>query len=331
MTDTASTAPENEITPVLGGDNSLETDMSDAELEAFVDKTLGIKPKVAAKDDKKDDSDESKASGANDKPTEPKADTKKPEEKATDKPKEDKKPEGDELVVAAPQEDEVKPAEIPAVDLSDLFVEIDAYMVDDKGENPQEQSIRINVGDSIPDNARFKSDKQLYEVLEAQQEMRVIRDQRNKEFEAKTKEAEKVTNDAANKQATLDGWDAEIADLIEDGQIIAPKVKPGDDGFLEDPSTKLVDQVFKFMTTENDKRLKDGKRPIQSFETAFNKFNRLNEDKAKEEKEKEDAELAKKRGSLVGGGSSSTAPSTPPKVYRAGSARTIYQVDTSDL
>lgn len=320
MDETATQLEETEKPQILGGENALETDMTDAELEAFVDKTLGIEPKAEVKDDKKVDDKVETPKPADDEKDPPKPHDKKVEAKPDEK-----------LIEAEEQPEEAKPVEIPAVDLSDLFVEIEAFIVDDKGENPQEQTIRLNVGESIPENARFKNDKQLLDLLEAQAEMKSIRDERTSENEAKEQEQEKVTTAEANRQSTIAGWDAEIADLIEDGSIPAPKIKPDEEGFLSDPSTVLVDNVFKFMKTENDKRRADGKRPIQSFESAFNRYNKQADVKAKADADAKEAELTKTRGSMVGGGSSASAGGTKQKIYKAGSARNIYDVDTSDL
>lgn len=329
MTDTATQLNEDEKPQVFGGENALETEMTDAELEAFVDKTLGVKPKEVAKDDTKDGAESDK----NDKPAVKTGSGNDTDQQGDggDGKDADKKPEADKLVEAEGQQDEAAPVEIPAVDLSDLFVEIEAYIVDDKGENPQEQTIRLNVGESIPENARFKNDKQLYELLEAQTEMKQMRDKRNAEYESKQSEQEQLTNAEASQKATLESWDAEIAELIEDGAIPAPKFKPGDDGFMADPSTILVDNVFKFMKIENDKRKTDGKRPIASFESAFNKYNKQEDVKAKAEADAKEAELVKARGSKIGGGSPSSGSGATAKIYKAGSAKSIYDIDTSDL
>lgn len=314
--DTAKTATE----PVNPGTEDMGATMSDAELEAFVDATLGSKaPKTAKVEDAADDTKT--------------VDDSKPDVTGTvagdDEPGEATKTE--DLVEAAKQTEEVKPVDIPAVDLSDLWVDIEVYVVDAKGENPKEETIRLNVGDPIPENARFKNDAQLYDVMEVQAEMRGIRDERNAEYEEKKAEADSKTSAASAQAEQLSGWDAEINELIEDGDIVAPKVKIGDPGYLEDPSTKLIDSVFKFMKAENDKRIADKKEPIRSFATAFNKYNKSEEVKTNKAKEDAEAAATKTRGAMVGGGTSSGGSGGTQKIYKSGSAKNIYQVDTSDL
>lgn len=327
---TATTATE----PTNPGAEDMGAAMSDAELEAFVDATLGSKaPKTAKVEDTADDSGKPKDDGATGKDAaKVTTDTDKGDTKdAADKSKEDEKSKTEDLVEAAKQDEEVKPADIPAVDLSDLYVDIDAYVVDAKGENPKEETIRLNVGDSIPENARFKNDKQLYEVLEAQAEMREMRDARNAEYEEKKAEADSKVSAATAQSEQLAGWDAEINELIADGDIVAPKVKIGEPGFLEDPSTKLIDNVFKFMKTENDKRIANKETPIRSFAVAFNKYNKSEEVKTNKAKEDAEAAATKTRGAMVGGGTSSGGSGGTQKIYKSGSAKNIYQVDTSDL
>lgn len=313
--------------PTNIGTEDMGASMSDAELEAFVDKTLGNKaPKATKTEDKKDElSKDDKPFATDDKKT--------AKDSAEVKPVDDKKDsEQKELVKAAEQPEEVKPVEIPAVDLSDLYVDVDVFVVDDKGENPKEETIRLNVGDSIPDNARFKNDKQLFDLLDAQREMKELRDARTAEYEdKKSQEDEKVSAEKA-KTDQLNGWDAEINDLIEAGDMEAPKVKPGESGFLEDPTTVLIDKVFKFMTAENKKLIDAKKAPIRSFEVAFNRYNKQAKTQEKLDDDAKQTERLKQAGSLVGGGSNSGGSTGGnQKIYVAGSARSIYQVDTSDL
>jgi hypothetical protein len=327
--DTAVTATANDkiVSPELA--NELSTEMTDAEMEAFVDKTLGIKAKPAVKYDKKDDSAKPVDAKKDDA-----VDAGKPAAGADESAKEEanKSTEDENGLVEAAKQEEIKPVEIPAVDSSDLWVEIEGYIVDEDGANPQAQNIRIAVGDTIPENARFKNDAQLYEVLEAQREMREELEARNAKYKAdKAVEDGKITQ-AANQKITMDGWDAEIAELIEDGDIEAPKIAAGEPGFLEDPSTIKIDAVFKYMTAENAKRKADGKQPIQSFAVAFNRYNKQQSVLDKEAADKVESKNVKARGALVGGGSGSGGSSnTNQKVYVTNSARNIHQVDTSDL
>lgn len=212
-----------------------------------------------------------------------------------------------------------EPAAPEAVDTSDLWIEI---------EDSEGKSHKIGVGDSLPDDFAFKNDAQLAEYLEARREMRDTLKDRNTEIE----ESKAAQQSKDSEAAQVASWDTEIQDLIGAGLIEAPKTKPGDKDFMQDPSVQKIDAIFKFMASENTKRANDGKPKIISFGTAYTLWSN---DKAKieaEEKLKKDNEIAKQRGSLVGGSSSSSSGGkTTDGLYIQGSAGTIHDVDFSDL
>lgn len=104
------------------------------------------------------------------------------------------------------------------------------------------------------------------------------------------------------------GWDDEIKTL--QGNKRLP---------LDEKITERTQQVFKYMAEENEKREKEGRPLLHSFEDALDKLE-LRESKEAEATARKDAKNeARRRGGMVGG-SSAPATSSPP-VYVAGSAR----------
>ena len=174
--------------------------------------------------------------------------------------------------------------------------------------------------------------------------MKEVLADREQEREEKLADEQKKVDADTNRKAVMDGWDAEISDLIQAGFMEAPKGGIGEDGFNDDPTVQKIDAVFKYMTAENEKRATEGRPRINSFGTAFNLYSKEHPDegdpeaKAKADKEKTDAEevakkeaeLTKKRGALVGGGSGGSNKGSAP-VYKRGSAHSVYDVPTDDL
>lgn len=111
----------------------------------------------------------------------------------------------------------------------------------------------------------------------------------------------------ANIQA---GWNEEAKNLV--GQKRLPVVAEGKEN-------ERLNEVFKFMMEENQKRTTDGKPPIQTLEDALDKL----ELKEKKEAEVEAAKKAKEdnraRGGMVGGSSAPASSGGP--VYSPGMAR----------
>lgn len=301
--------------------DALETQLSQEEETAYVDKVLNVK------ESKAEDKDES---------------TKEPNGEASEKPAEkgtEKSGEGDNkpAIPPAPTPEEKpveKPQEAPTLDTSDLWVDV---------QDREGKTVRITLEDGIPDDFTFKNDKGLYEVMDAIKEMRDIKASREAEIEKFN--ADKMEHEAASKsnQDILDGWNTEIQDLMDSGVMTAPKAPPANgteytaEEIEGDPALQQMNAVFDFMKTENVKRTADGKTPLRSYGTAFSLLQNSEKVKADaeatkqaEEEAKAKAELTKKRGAMVGGTSSQSGDSKG-YTYRRGSAKNIYQVDTSDI
>lgn len=292
-------APQNYSSP-----DDLNNDMSEEEEAAYVDRVLGITPKEATETPKVDP-----------KPTEAEA----PKDLAA--PVDPAEP-----VVPSTTPEPEAPAEVaPVLKTDDLWIEVQST---DKDGNPA--TVKLTLDEGIPDDFQFTNDKQLYEVLDSFNEMKRLRGERQAAVDKWESDKQEREAESQNQQEVFNSWDAEIQDLIEDGLIEAPKLKGDDPNFRTDPSVKKVEQVFEFMRLQNEQRLKDNKAPIRSFTAAFNKWQSQENKVAEEQKAKDEAELVKKRGAIVGG---TSAPTGADKgyVYKRGSAKNIWQVPIDDI
>lgn len=301
--------------------------MSDDQLDAYVDKVLGsktsrygtaAKPGRAATDTKPTDDAGAATLPAPGTVVTPTAPAKAPEaDKATPTPP-----------PAAPVEPEA-PIEVPTLDTSDLWIEV----TDADG-----NKVKLTLDEGIPEEMRFTTDKQLFEVLDAFNEMRDLRTQREAAIADAQAKKDAQVQGQQTEQATFAEWDAEISALIESGAIPAAKTQPADGKrYTEaelnaDPGPKLISDTFAYMVAENQKRDAAGKPRIKSFATAFTLMSRANASSEEAKRQEEANKLAKQRGSIVGGGGA-TASVTNGKgyVYRRGSARTIRDLDLSDI
>lgn len=143
---------------------------------------------------------------------------------------------------------------------------------------------------------------------------KILQDLGKKEQEqAKYNEAQEETAAETEKAAKVaeirKSWDNEIASMQGSKRIPVT---------VEGKSNDRVEAVFKFMNEENTKRLEDGRPLLQSFEDTLDKLE-LQESRAEAAtKAKEEKELAKKRGGLVGG---SSAPASSGGAAYKGGAR----------
>lgn len=293
-------------------------DMSDAELEAFVDKTLGAK---GASNDGRTGADPTgtndDGSGSATPPVPPKT----PEAVPPPVPTPEAKPQ------PAPELAPEPPTEIPTLDTSDLWLEVK----DTNGD-----TVRLFLDDGVPDDFLFTNDKQLYEVLDAFQEMKQLRREREADIEKAVTERNASETEQKTQQQTMDGWANEIQDLVDAGLIDKSDKGPADGKnytqaeIAADPGLKTTAAVFDYMKAENAKRQTSGKPPLTSFTAAFTLYKKDSDSSAEVEALKQKNLIAKQRGAIVGGTSAPTS-SDKPYVYKRGSARNIHQVDTSDI
>lgn len=296
----------------LAGDLSTD-DMSDADLEAFVDKTLGVTHKES--------SDATAAKPVT--PVSPETET-----AVAGSPSPTPAP----AVPATTPTEEVKPtpelnAEVPALDTSDLWLEV----VTAGGEKA-----RLNLDEGIPDDFLFASDKQLFEVLDAFNEMKQIRHDREATIEKALADKATTEADLQTQQSTMNSWATEIQDLVDAGLIDKTEKQPADGKIYSpqeigaDPGLKLTNDVFAYMKDENSKRQTAGKAPLTSFTAAFTLYKKQSDAASEVALQKQKNEHAKQRGALVGG-TAAPAGSDKGYTYKRGSARNIWQVDTSDI
>lgn len=303
----------------IAGDLSTD-DMSDAELEAFVDQSLGIKPKGATNESNTTPPAATPANPANVAPvTTPTPDV----PAATTPPAVTPQPEAKPTPELAPE----APVEIPTLDTSDLWIDI---------LNADGEKVRLSLDEGVPEDIQFTSDKQLYEVMDAFNEMRQLKANREAKITEATTAKEKQETAQQSEQATIVSWGNEIQDLIDAGLIPKSEKQPADGKTYTqaeidaEPGLKLTNDVFDYMKAQNAKRTADGKGLITSFAAAFTLFKNDADRLAQVEADKQANDLKKKRGAIVGGGSS---PSGSDKgyTYKRGSARNVWQVDTSDI
>jgi hypothetical protein len=165
--------------------------------------------------------------------------------------------------------------------------------------------------------------------------MRIIGDFNKLNADAAQQEANAATEadkaaQVAEQQATINAWDKEIAGLQTEGRIGKPTLKPTDPGYLKDPTVVRVDQVFKYMTTENAKRATAaqaaGTTPllIRSFGDALDKLELQEMRQAQAKAKANGLDAAKAKSSLIGGGNGNTTNAPAP--YIAGSHSSIWDV-----
>lgn len=356
--------PENNAPPAAGppaandGDaaapapnpDDLNTEMTAEEEAAFVDRQLGITdsgaPFAVAPNEGTGD-DQSGGTGTSDSAKKDKSaapsdggGAKKPEDTTSKAEKSDeggdadnagegaaKGDKSDEDAAAGGDADQTASAPTP-VDTTDLWVEL---------EDANGKTFKIGVNDPVPDDLQFKNDAQLAEFTEARMEMKGTLRERQSEFEKAQADAQAKESSTKTEQQQLNAWDGEIQDLISAGLIEAPKAKPGDKDFLQDPSVQKIDAIFKYMAAENTKRAQEisagtGNKPqITSFGTAYTLWANEQAKRAAEEAQNKSNQIAKDRGALVGSGSSTSAGGGSAALYEQGSAGSIHDLDFSDL
>jgi len=170
-------------------------------------------------------------------------------------------------------------------------------------------TFKLQPGDNLEDALKDFEPKSNGQILQ------ILHDLQQKEGEKAKYEADQAAAEATNAQnqrvADIQkGWNEEIKALQGEKRLPAT-------------GTERVDQVYKFMAEENDKRIAAGAPTIGSFEDALDKLENKEAREAKVEADKAAKETARKNGSLVGGSSAPATGASP--VYKAGSARNATQ------
>lgn len=229
---------------------------------------------------------------------------------------------------AAPLETPATPTEIALPDASDLWVE---------AQNADGEMIRLQFDPDhpesfLPEDFKFLNDHVLFETLNAKREMQQLAADRLAKYNG---ELETQAN-AESQQDQLQGWDNELQELISQGRMTAPGAPPADGKqyteaeVAADPALQEMNAVFKFMAEDNQKRQADGRPRNSSYTRAYLAWDKQRGDSDAAAEQAKAAALVKQRGAIVGG-SSAPASSDKGYVYKRGSARNIYQVPTDDI
>lgn len=168
------------------------------------------------------------------------------------------------------------------------------------------EKFTLKPGDKLEDVLKDfepKSNGQIFQIIDDLHQLRA--DKEKYDADAKVK-AEEEAHATALKEIN-DSWDKEIEALQGSKRI--PVTTDG-------KRSERVDEVFKFMGEENDKRAEDGRPFIRSFEDALDKLELKESKEAAAKKDKEEKELAKKKGAMVGGSSAPATSGAP--VYKGG-------------
>lgn len=292
--------------------------MSDAELDAFVDKTLGISNKGGTNAPTTPTNPEPA-------PADPQAVVSAPAAVPSPEP-------APPSPVVTPEPEAPAPAAAPEpaaqLDTSDLWISV---------KNADGNDVTLKLDDGIPEDFMFKDDKQLFEVLDSFQEMKQLRADRQAAIDKQLADQEAASASERSTQTILEGWNNEMAQLEEAGFLSKPKDAPADGKMYTaaetaaDPALQERDAIWTFMKATNEQRAKENKPPIMSFTTAYTLYNKDKTSSADAAALKQENDLAKKKGGVVGGTSAPAGGGTKGYVYKRGSARNIWQVDTSDI
>ena len=265
-----------------------QTPMSQAEIDALVDETL--KEYL---------------------PPQPKTEEK-PEPATAPELPEDKPetPEDDEEVELPEDEIKKEPKE-EQPDLEGLFIEV---------EDAAGNKYKITKESDLPEDFIPKNNRQVIEILRQLDQL----DQKRGDLELQKQQEAQAEAAEQRKTEVLQGWDNEIQSLIDNGILDAPKAKPGTKLWETDPAVQKADAVFKFMVEQNKARAESGAAPITSFAEAYMIQQAVSAKANEEAKIKADNATAKAKAGLVGRTSS---PTSNEKVYTAGSARSIDDIE----
>lgn len=251
----------------------------------------------------------------------------------------------DETLGITPPKVEDKPSENDAPDTQDEPVDEelpdDADTEEDEQEDieppvdqkPSDEELYIEVEDAsgnkykisketdLPEDFTPKNNRQIIEILSDLQKLNVKIENRD----AERVTAEQTAIVEARKTEISSAWDSEINQLIDEKVLSKPKLASNNPKYNEDPAVKAVDDTYKFMMDENDKRKAAGNpNLLTSFRDAF-ELRAYRDSKVQQaEHDKKAQDLAKAKAGLIGSGGGSSG--TDGYIYRAGSARTIDEV-----
>lgn len=148
-----------------------------------------------------------------------------------------------------------------------------------------------------------KNNGQIFQIIDDLQKLR----SEKTAFDEKTAQESEEAAHKAQIDEIQGGWNKEIEAL--QGQ---KRLEVTGDG----KQSERVNEVFKFMGEENAKRMEDGRPLLSSFEDALDKLELRETREAEKQKAKEEKELQRKKGGMVGGSSAPVTNAGP--VYKGG-------------
>jgi hypothetical protein len=204
----------------------------------------------------------------------------------------------------APAKVEDTPSEAEEVEAPSFTIEVEDANGDRFVINPEDDL------EKVLENFEPKSNGQIVAILKQVADMQSAK----AAYEAQQAQSQEQAAHQERLNAIQTGWDEEIKELQGQRRI---------DTVAQGKENERVNQVFKFMSEENQKRSEAGRPLIHSFEDALDKLELREMKEEKAEEAKKQKELTRKRGGMVGG---SSAPATgTAQVYKAGSARNAAQ------
>lgn len=199
----------------------------------------------------------------------------------------------------APKEEEKKPEEKPETPPEEKVFALEV-------EDVNGEKFTLKPGDDLEEALKEfepKNNGQIFKIIDDLQQLRA--DEKQYKEDQETQAAETAKNEKIAEIQS--GWEKEIEAL--QGSKRVPTTVDGQDN-------ERVNQVFQYMNEENEKRMDDGRPLLNSFEDALDKLELKETKETQAKKDKEEKELAKKKGSLVGGSSAPASSGTP--VYKGG-------------
>ncbi len=174
--------------------------------------------------------------------------------------------------------------------------------------------------DDLPEDFTPKNNQQIFKIITDLAKL----DQKRAAYEQEQATAAKTAEEQAQNNAIMQSWDTEITALRQSERLPVPKVDATDPNYLKDPAMVRLDEVFKYMSTENQARVARGVQPIRSVEDALDKLELAEIHKTKTNQTNADTAAAKAKSGVIARGRQ--VPNSDQSVYRAGSATSIFDL-----
>lgn len=196
-----------------------------------------------------------------------------------------------------------------------------ADTVDAEGKIIPGKDYKIEKIEDLPEDFQPRYNRQILEIISTLNDLNTARAKDEAKAAADAEASAASAAEAEAKTEMLTSWDAEIAVLQKAGEIPEPKLKPTDPNYLKDPALVQVAAVFDYMEKTNKERTTAGNpNLLRSFADAFEKMDRATLKAARDKAAKDEADTAKLKAGVVGGGSAKGGTGNTAPVYVAGQA-----------